>query len=168
MKRAIHLIPDTSQHPEIEMLRQRFDWLHPHIRAHITLVFPFELPVSDADLVHHCQTVANEHQVFPVCLLPPERSADDHCWLPVEPHASLTHLAERLHSGPLASLASTRRVFIPHITLARPPLAPATPAEIAVQWPAFACPIRLPVDSITLEGIHPDHSSEVLECFPLR
>lgn len=152
---------------QIESLRQRFDWLHPHIQAHITLVFPFDLPeVSDADLIQHCGAVADGFESFAVSLLPPELSEDDHGWLPVAPQEDLADLASRLHTGPLAALAASRREFRPHITLARPPLAPDALAEITAAWPA--APVTLAVDSLTLEAILPDHSSKMLGRFSLR
>lgn len=153
--------------PQIESLRQRFDWLHPHIAAHITLVFPFDLPeVTDVNLIQHCQGIADGFESFVVSLLPPERSEDDHGWLPVAPHAGLVGLASRLHTGPLAALAASRREFRPHITQARPPLAPDALAEITAAWPAT--PVTLAVESLTLEAILPDHSSKILGRFSLR
>jgi len=167
MLRGIHIIPDTSLCPEIEALRQCFDWLHPFLPAHITLVFPFDLPgVSDEDLIDHCQRVANEFMAFDVSLLPPERSGDDHCWLPVGPHALLDKLAARLHGGPLSALSPHRRKFMPHITLARPPLAAGTLAAIRAFWPSG--PVVLSADSITLESIHAGQRSEVLACLALH
>lgn len=153
--------------PQIESLRQRFDWLHPHIAAHMTLVFPFDMAeVSDADLIQHCGNIAEGFESFAVSLLPPELSEDDHGWLPIAPHAGLAELASHLHSGPLAALAATRREFRPHITLARPRLATEASAEITAAWPA--APVTLAVESLTPEAILPDHSSKILGRFSLR
>lgn len=167
MQRAIHILPDTSEFPLIEKLRQRFDWLHPHLPAHITLVFPFELGgVLNTDLIQRCAVVAGEFQTFTISLRPPELSEDNHCWLPVEPHESLCALATRLHGGPLAALASARQAFKPHITLGRPPLGSDVLPEIISAWPAT--PVSLVVESFMLEEIHPDHSSKMLGRFSLR
>ncbi len=166
MKRAIHVIPDLSGISEIEAFRQRFDRLYPHIAAHITLVFPFDLPVSDEVVMTHCLSCSSGIEPFTVQLLPPHRSHDDHLWLPVSDSAPLRELTERLYSGPLSALTGTRRNSSHHITVARHPLPP--PTECATLQSQLIFPVTIDVTAITLEAIQPDDTSLVIGRFALR
>jgi len=166
MKRAIHVIPDLSGIPEIEAFRQRFDRLYQHIAAHITLVFPFDLPASDEVVMTHCQSSSSGIEPFTVQLLPPHHSDDDHLWLPVSESAPLRAFTERLYSGPLSALTRTRRNSNYHITVARPPLPPQTECDTLQEQLIF--PVTIDVTSITLEAIQPDDTSLVLGRFALR
>lgn len=164
-KRAIHLIPDTSGTPAIEEFRRLFDPLFEHIAAHITLVYPFDLPVTDAALVSHCRSCGHGIRPYTVTLHPPSISDDAHFWLPVGHSASLIELTKRLHSGPLSPLASTERDEAHHITIARPPLPSAIHEAFARHEITF--PVSLDITSFTLEAIQPDDSSLVIASFPL-
>ena len=166
MKRAIHVIPDLSDLSEIEGFRQRFDRLYKHIAAHITLVFPFDLPTSDDLVMTHCRSCSSGIEPFTVQLLPPHRSLDDHLWLPVSDSAPLRELTERLYSGPLSALTGTRRNGSFHITVARPPLPPPTECDTLQSQLIF--PLSIDVAAITLEAIQPDDTSLVLGRFALR
>lgn len=165
MKRAIHVIPDLSGISEIEAFRQRFDRLYQHIAAHITLVFPFDLPASDDVVRAHCQASSSGIEPFTVQLLPPHRSDDDHLWLPVSESAPLRDLTERLLSGPLYALTRTHRNGSFHITVARPPLPP--PAECDILPYQLNFPVTIDVTSITLEAIQADEASLVIGQFAL-
>lgn len=166
MKRAIHVIPDTSRSPGIEAFRRHFDFLFEHIRAHITLVFPFDLPLSDSDLIRHCQQCADGLRAFSVSLHSPHRSVDDHLWLPVEHSEPLGELTRRLHSGPLAPLLAARRSSAHHITIARPPLPRTIHDDFREYQMTF--PVTLEITSFTLETILPDQHSLEIGSFPLR
>lgn len=166
MMRAIHVIPDLGAMPEIEAFRQRHDPLHPHIPAHITLVFPFDLPASDELVMTHCCSCSSGMEPFSVQLLPPHQSSDEHLWLPVSDSAPLRELTERLHAGPLSALAGTRRQGRFHITVARPPLPPLAACEALGRELIF--PVSIDVAAITLEAIQPDGASLVLGSFALR
>lgn len=166
MKRAIHIIPDLGEFPEIEGFRRRFDRLHPCIAAHITLVFPFDLPLSDEALLRHCGQCASDFPCFTVQLLPPQCSADDYLWLPVCHSIPLQELANSLHTGPLAVPALSRGRGEFHITLARPPLPPSI--ESAIRQDLSRFPVSIEVTAITLEAIQPDENSMILGHFPLQ
>jgi 2'-5' RNA ligase len=166
MKRAIHLIPDLSGLSQIEAFRQRFDRLYQHIAAHITLVFPFDLPASDDVIMTHCQSSSSGIEPFTVQILSPHRSPDDHLWLPVSGSAPLRELTERLYSGPLSALAGTRRNSSYHITVARPPLPPPTECDMLQSQLIF--PVTIDIAAITLEAIQPDDTSLVIGRFALR
>lgn len=166
MKRAIHIIPDLSQAPQIAAFRRLHDPLYRHIEAHITLVFPFDLPVSDDAIISHCQSCADGIEPFAVQLQTPHRSHDDHLWLPVVDSTPLQLLTDRLYSGPLSVLAETRRHSAHHITVARPPLPPQ--AECDWFHGQLNFPVTVEVNHITLEEIQPDESSLVLGSFKLR
>ena len=166
MKRAIHVIPDLSGISQIEAFRQRFDRLYQHIAAHITLVFPFDLPASDDVVKTHCQSSSSGIEPFTVQLLPPHRSHDDHLLLPVTDSAPLRELTERLYSGPLSALTGTRRNSSFHITVARPPLPPPTECDSLQDHLIF--PVTIDVTSITLEAIRPDDRSLIIGHFALR
>lgn len=166
MKRAVHIIPDLSDFPEVEGFRQRFDRLHPCIAAHITLVFPFDLPLTDEALLQHCGQCASQFQCFTIQLLPPQRRADDYLWLPVSHSTTLQELTNRLHTGPLAVPAFSLGRSRFHITLARPPLPPAIESAICQDLSRF--PMSLKLTAITLEAIQPDENSLILGHFPLQ
>lgn len=166
MKRAIHIIPELGDFPEIENFRRRFDRLHPCIAAHITLVFPFDLPLTDEALLQHCGQCASEFQCFTIQLLPPQRSADDYLCLPVSHSTTLQELTNRLHTGPLTVPALSRERGDFHITLARPPLSPSI--ESALRQDLSRFPVSIEVTAITLEAIQPDENSLILGHFPLQ
>lgn len=157
MRRAIHIIPDTRKSPGLEDFRRQFDCLYHCIRAHITLVFPFDLPISDDDLILHCQRCSEGLRAFSVSVQSPHFSADDHLWLPVEYSDPLAELTRRLHSGPLASLLTARRSNTHHITIARPPLPQTIDDDIRKYQSTF--PTTLAITSFTLESILPDEKS---------
>ncbi len=166
MKRAIHIIPDLTRFPEIEVFRQRFDRLYPHIAAHITLVFPFDLPVSDDVIISHCRSCSSVIPPFSIRLQQPECSHDDHVWLPVSDSTPLRELTSRLYSGPLSPLIGTRRHSIFHVTVARPPL--PRPMEHDRLQGAITFPVTIDVTTITLESIQPDKTSLILGRFHLQ
>jgi 2'-5' RNA ligase len=163
MKRAIHVIPDTSRAPGLEGFRAQFDSLYGKIRAHITLVFPFDLPVGDTELLEHCRECAAEFRAFSISLQAPQHSPDGYLWLPVEPSQPLNELTRKLHSGPLHSLLAAKRSTSHHITIARPPL-PFTIQE-AIRRFQGTFPGILEVTSFTLESILPNQDSLAMGCF---
>lgn len=160
--RAIHTIPDTTAQPWIEVLRRRFDPLAPLIAAHVTLLYPFDLQLSDQELVRHCQEQVSDCGAFTFTLGPPEKSDDDHFWLPVHPiPPALISLRNALLTGPLAGLISPNREYRPHITIARPPLNPEVATEIKTV--AENLEFTLEATQITIERILDDGHSEVIE-----
>ena len=165
MLRAIHAIFDTSDLPCIEAFRQRFDPLFPHIQAHLTVVFRFDLPVSDEALLAHGQTCTEGLRAFSMELQRAECSTDDHFWLSVRPSPTLEELTRRLHEGPLAPLAVRQFGATPHITLARPPLPPDLQEEFLKLSLHF--PFSRTITSILLEAIEPEGGSLELGRFSL-
>jgi 2'-5' RNA ligase len=164
MKRAIHIFPDTREHPFIEELRSRFDSLHGLIAAHVTLVFPFDSPMTDSDLVQHCREQVATFKPFSFTVGPPERSENDLYWLPIRPVPTmLSALSAALNSGPLGGLKSGLREFQPHITVARPPLSPEIESALQATG-SHTC--TLEANSITIERILPDGASEVIQAIP--
>ncbi len=164
--RAIHIIPDTSAQPWIEALRRRFDVLAPFIPAHVTLVFPFDLQLSDQELIRHCREQLKVSRTIKFTVGPPEKSADNHFWLPADPiPPELLALRNALHTGALATLNSSGREYRPHITVARPPLGPGVTE--AVQAAADNFPALLEATAITIERILDDQRSEVIEVIAL-
>ena len=164
--RAIHVMPDLSGVPQVDAFRRLHDRLYGHIEAHITLVFPFELPVSDDRIVSHCRWASSGVEPFTVQLQPLLRSHDDHLWLPVSDSAPLDELTHRLYSGPLSGLAGARRIRSFHITVARPPL--PSQAEYDNLQRSLVLPVGIDIAAITLESIQPDETSLILGCFNLR
>lgn len=159
-------MPDLGQYPLIEVFRQRFDRLSQHIGGHITLVFPFDLPMPDGVLQSHLDSCSSGMEPFQVGLLPPHRSHDEHLWLPVSDSGSLQELTRRLYSGPLSILIGAHRPGNHHLTIARPPLPPRTEYDMLESSLGF--PMILNIFAITLESIQPDETSQVLGHFQLR
>ncbi len=157
--RAIHLFPVLPQ--VVLDFRAEHDPLGDKIPPHITLVFPFEDELSDADLSAHVEKQVGARIRIDFELGPPEIGQGGYVWLPVtRGKAQIMDLHDALYAGPLLRHLSLSREYIPHVTIAR-----TTPTLVNRLYD-LAC--TLPgnmngvLDAVVGERILPDGRSEVL------
>lgn len=110
--------PPTSITLAIEQFRNKFDYQHKLIPAHITLVFPLRLDgITGDDLKNHLQRVARNTPAFEVSVALSKLSIDNSILLLFKEQASTTRLHDRLYENVLTPYLRNDIKFIPHITV---------------------------------------------------
>ncbi len=164
--RAVHIFPEFSESGCIEAVRERFDPLAAHIQHHVTLVFPFELPVSDEQISDHVADVAKQFDTFTMGVGPAQPVDQDQVWLPVTTGvATVRQLHQRLYTGLLAELRDTEIPYQPHITIARVPAdqqAEALKAAASLKEGLFTT-----IQHLVIERIAQDGSSQIIRLISL-
>jgi 2'-5' RNA ligase len=119
MQRALVLFPQADQFDVVERMRRRYDPQARLIAAHVTIVFPFDDPISDADLRTHVLEATAGLAPFTIRfsgIMP----ADDYIFLnPTTGIDRLLALHNRLYTGQLLRHRSRTHSFQPHVTLGR-------------------------------------------------
>ena len=119
-KRAIVIFPAFAQIELIEHLRQDYDPLAAVIRAHLTLVFPFESPLSPEQLALHMSRVAQTLRPFPLHMQGITGYASEYLFLNVkEGNDQLIGLHDQLYTGVLAPYLTREETYLPHLTVGR-------------------------------------------------
>lgn len=164
--RAIHIFPDFSESGCIEAVRERFDPLAAHIQHHVTLVFPFQLPVSDEQVSEHVADVAKMFDTFTLGVGPAQAVDEDQVWLPVTTGAStVTKLHQSLYTGILAEVRNNEIPYQPHITIARVPA--DQQAEALQAAGALKDGFHTTIRHLVIERIAKDGSSQIVSLIPL-
>lgn len=123
-ERAVLLFPALNKEMGIavEALRKRFDPLYGLIAPHITLAFPFRLPLDDAALAAHIADATRGFPAFSIELGTVSLQQGPHGYyllLNVLRGEKYLHaLHERLYTGALAPCKSTIP-YAPHLTLGK-------------------------------------------------
>ena len=121
---AIVTFPEfqPEQRTLIDRLRAAYDPLASAIAPHITLVFPFEAPLSHDDLLTHMRAVAEVAAIAPfeIVLRGVTGQEDEYLFLNVKRgNDQIIALHDRLYTGPLAAYRSPRHTYTPHLTVGR-------------------------------------------------
>jgi 2'-5' RNA ligase len=116
-------------YPEVENLadwkhvlavRDRYDPLASNIAAHLTLVFPFEDPMSDRDLEKHLQDAVSKVPDFEITLAGITAHENEYLFLNVKRgNDAVIHLHDVLYDGALAPHLVRGHTFVPHVTVGR-------------------------------------------------
>jgi len=152
MRCAIAIYPHLPGSRALEQLRQRFDPLAGTTPCHITLLAPFDLPLSSENMVAHALQIAATLEPFTVSTGPafPRRNA---VLVPIsQGHQAIVQLRSRLCKGMLAPQRTIRPAFEPHITAGR-----TTTLEERRQ--CLAAAMRLP----RLSGIIDQFSCDIID-----
>ncbi|CAM3118064.1 2'-5' RNA ligase family protein [Lactiplantibacillus plajomi] len=127
-------IPPTVS-ATIYQIRQQYDPLAPHIRPHLSLVFPFESSLSDAQLTRLIRAMVAKLSPFELTL---DHLGTDHhgyFWLRVTTgNLLLTQLHDQLYADAnLAPFLRSDLPYHPHLTLGHvaPTAVPAILARLA-------------------------------------
>lgn len=169
-KRVIVAFPSVNSVAEwasILTVRDRYDPLAPKIAPHLTLVSPFQDPLSDAALHAHVRATVSGIASFPVTLAEITGHEDEYLFLNVKcGNDQLVRLRDTLYSETLATHRSRRHTFVPHITVGRLPLGdlPAALDETS----SITSQIRAHIHTVAVYRIEPDGSRPVIFRVPLR
>ena len=114
------LIPAGAGVQRIEEIRRRHDPQASQIPAHVTLVFPFESPITGEELRSHIRTALSGQPAFRATFSGVTAEDDGYILLHVDVgHDAVVTLHDRLYSGPLLRHRSTTHTYRPHMTLGR-------------------------------------------------
>ena len=119
MLRALVVFPQANQFDVVERMRRRYDPQARLIAAHVTIVFPFDDPMSDAELRAHVLEATTGLSPFKLRFsgIAP---ADDYIFLhPTTGADRLVALHNRLYTGQLLRYRSRTHAFQPHVTIGR-------------------------------------------------
>ena len=119
MQRALVLFPQANQLDVVERMRRRYDPQARFIAAHVTIVFPFDDPMPDAELRAHVLEATTGLVPFAV-RFSGMSMVEDYIFLnPSAGGDRLVALHNRLYTGKLLRHRSRMHAFQPHITLGR-------------------------------------------------
>jgi 2'-5' RNA ligase len=107
-----------AQRQAIDRIRAAYDPLAPKIDPHITLVFPFEATITQADLLTHMRQAVELVDSFEIELR--SVTGQENAWLFLNVkrgNDQITALHDRLYSGPLAPYYDPRYTYVPHLTV---------------------------------------------------
>jgi len=120
LERAIHIFPELEQVDLIQSIRKKYDPLYTCIPPHITLVFPFESQLTNADLYRHVKQAVTGFQPFLIRLEEITASNDHYLFLNVKRgNDQIIALHDKLYTGPLATYRSYSHTYLPHLTVGR-------------------------------------------------
>jgi 2'-5' RNA ligase len=159
-------VEDALAWGDVIALRDRLDPLAGRIPPHLTLVFPFDDPISDEALASHVRDVVGDLEGFPVVLREITAHEGEYLFLNVKQgNDAVIRLHDALYSGPLAAHRVRLHTFVPHVTVGR--VSPAQlPAALAATA-ALTAAIRARVDVISAYRIERDGTREVIVEVPL-
>lgn len=119
MLRSILIFPKVSEITTIQNIRRELDPLYPHIRPHITLVFPFESEATDEVIIQNIQTILKPFSAFKVTFENFSSDEKSYLWLPVDEGCSVIQkMHDVLYQSPLFSpFLRPEFPYTPHITV---------------------------------------------------
>lgn len=121
-RRVIVIFPtiEADQLAAVADLRRLYDPLADLVQPHITLVFPFESEMTDAELREHVRTQVRNVAPFRAGLSQVTGHEGEYLLLNVK-HGNddVVALHDRLYTGPLAQYLSMEDTFVPHMTVGR-------------------------------------------------
>jgi 2'-5' RNA ligase len=120
-QRALVVFPQANEFDVVERMRRRYDPQARLIAAHVTIVFPFDDDLSDAELRKLVMEATTGLAPFTV-RFSGISAVDDYIFLePTQGLDRLVALNNRLYTGPLLRHRSRTQAYRPHVTLARIP-----------------------------------------------
>ncbi|EHL98365.1 hypothetical protein HMPREF9103_01605 [Lentilactobacillus parafarraginis F0439] len=155
MMRSILIFPKLKNIELIQDVRKEIDPLYPHIRPHISLVFPFDSAAPDHDLIDQLSTTLASFPSFDATF---SRVTGDprsgYIWLAANKgRAEIQSIHDQLYSNPL--LAPFKRndlPYIPHITIGQVQSRKQAQIEISkLQLKGFHCSTR--INTVSIERI---------------
>lgn len=131
---AIVIFPafQPAERQAIDRIRAAYDPLASQIDPHITLVFPFETTIAQADLLAHMQQAVGSVVSFEVELRGVTGQENEWLFLNVKKgNDQIIALHDALYSGPLAPYYQPRYTYTPHLTVGH--LTPGESFETALR-----------------------------------
>lgn len=166
MKRALHIFPSFSADSGVQAFRAKHDPLAQCIPPHITLLFPFEDDVGDAELVRHIEDAVQGLGNFAIGFATPVLVDNRLIWLPVrDDEGNVAGLHARLYSGFMKKHLRPEIPYRPHVTLGVAGESEA--AELLREAQRISLVAGYRVESVILERIGAEQQSEIIATIPL-
>jgi 2'-5' RNA ligase len=164
---AFPRIDSAVEWEQILSVRERFDPLAGTMAPHLTLVFPFEDPMTDLALEQHVRRAVAGQPRFSVTLGEITAHENEYLFLNVKRgNDTLIQLHDALYTGALAAHLVRLHTFVPHLTVGR--LAPADLPAALDATAHLTGPIQANVDAITIYRVEPDGERPVVVELPLH
>lgn len=158
--RSILIFPDF-QEDTIQQLRWRYDPLCDKVPPHLTLVFPFESTLSDAELTHHIKEVLEDFSPFSVILKGLSFRKDGYIYLNITSGGEMIRtLHHQLYQGILAPFLHPTLTYVPHLTIGR--LGEKEMRAAKAELAQFDRSFTFQVEQIVLEEILADEGSKII------
>lgn len=125
VERCVMIVPELKNAEALEAIRAQYDPLYGLAAPHITLVFPFQSGLEDAQVLEHVRTVTSMLRPFSIELggiSGRQESSDYYLFLDVRSgEAAIRSLSRALYTGILAPYRTIRydTGYTPHITVGR-------------------------------------------------
>lgn len=158
--RSILIFPEIYNQHAIQQVREQYDPLASHIRPHISLVFPFDLPITNESLSTTVQQILQDRKSFPVTFNKLGTDNQGYIWLETSyGKDKLTELHDLLYQDPLFKpLLRTDIPFFPHITLGK--VDPKIQDNVMVTLPLEKLSFSTYIDTVSIEQILPNQDSD--------
>ncbi|EJS68749.1 2'-5' RNA ligase family protein [Bacillus cereus] len=166
--RTILLFLNNMSTDEIESIRKIHDPLFSLIPPHITIVFPFEINISNDELKSHILDLSKGIGTIEIKFASRITSVGDYLFLKVEKgKEQIEKLHDKLYTGPLLQFLKRDIRYIPHVTVGRKE-SPQLAAEIAKAVSSFHEKLTCVINRISVERIGENGESIIEFEVPLQ
>ena len=161
-KRDILIFPKFKNLNQLELIRRKYDELYKILPPHITLAFPFDLPISDAVLKDNLEKVFKKVKPFSIKMKNISFHKDEkldsyYMFLDfIEGAEKIIHLHNKIYNEVLETKLSFP--YTPHITLGNV----NNPIKIELNEE-----FETIVDEVVVEKIGPNEESNIIMIFKL-
>ncbi|AZZ61650.1 2'-5' RNA ligase family protein [Oenococcus sp. UCMA 16435] len=170
MLRSILIFPQFPNGMEIDLIRRQIDPLYKNIRPHISLVFPFDSPISDDRLIVITQNALEKIGSFEIGL---EHLGGDlhggYLWFKVrQGQKQIDFIHDLLYKSSELSVFLRKDIpYIPHLTVGQQLKAPRL-EELSGQLNKRKFLFESEVQSVSIEHILPNNDSEEFSQISLK
>ncbi|MBX0355577.1 2'-5' RNA ligase family protein [Bacillus toyonensis] len=167
MRTILLFLKNMSIH-EIEDIRLEHDPLFGLIPPHVTIVFPFESPISNDELKLHILNVSKKIYNIEIEFANQITSEGAYLFLRVEKgKEQIEDLRNILYTGPLLQFLKEDIPYIPHVTVGRKESAELA-AEVVKSIPSFHEKLNCVINRISVERIGENEESIIEFEVPLQ
>jgi 2'-5' RNA ligase len=172
VNRCILIFPACSEHTHeiVDQIRQKHDPLWGKIKPHMTLVFPFESELKQADLIDIVCNALKDVKPFKIRLNGFKKFETGHLYLDIEQgKMDIIAMATRLYADPRLAVFRPPFLdtFMPHITVGHFDDAGQL-AAVYEEVKKIKINDEILVDSVAVEIIGPDEISAIENTFRLK
>ena len=162
MLRSILIFPQFANNLEIDLIRKRIDPLYKNIRPHISLVFPFDSPISDDRLITLTQESLKKVDCFKIELNHLDGDfRGGYIWLEVgQGRKEIEIIHDSLYRNSELSVFLRKDIpYVPHLTVGQQ-LRALQAEGLARQLNKKSFLFESEIKSISIEHILPNNDSE--------
>ncbi|SYW20966.1 2'-5' RNA ligase family protein [Oenococcus oeni] len=170
MLRSILIFPQFANSSEINLIRKRIDPLYKNIRPHVSLVFPFDSPISDDHLITLTQDTLKKVDRFKIELK--HLSGDlrgGYLWFEVgQGQKQIEIIHDSLYKNLELSVFLRKDIpYIPHLTVGQQ-LRGAQVEKLVQQLNKKNFLFESEIKSVSIEHILPNNDSDEFSQLSLR